>query len=301
MADQRAQGGLTLRKRPSGPTTAVATAAARMLQTRSSSSPARPPSPPAGAGPGAERPARTPAQGGHQRVGVALLVEAGMGATVQGLAGQLGAGEGGQGDHPDRRGAPAQLGDQVGALDPAATSRSRAAVSPPPGRAGSRRRGRRHRDPAAAPVAGHGHLARGVTVEDAGDALGGRLALRLAVGDQAARWPKRERPTSRTASGSTSTSASTSSSTPARCWRWPSTARPPAGPRPARSAPLPRPRRLGRRRAHLPQPPGPRRRRRPLDGRARHRGHPPGRLSRGRPGRPMIRRLVASAAGVGRA
>jgi len=30
---------------------------------------------------------------------------------------------------------------------------------------------------------------RGVTVEDA-DALGGRLALRLAVGDQAARWPE---------------------------------------------------------------------------------------------------------------
>jgi hypothetical protein len=29
----------------------------------------------------------------------------------------------------------------------------------------------------------------GVTVEDA-DALGGRLALRLAVGDQAARWPE---------------------------------------------------------------------------------------------------------------
>jgi hypothetical protein len=41
-----------------------------------------------------------------------------VGAPVQGLAGQLGGGEGGQGDHPDRRGAPAQLGDQVGALDP---------------------------------------------------------------------------------------------------------------------------------------------------------------------------------------
>jgi hypothetical protein len=112
---------------------------------------------------------------------------------------------------------------------------------------------------------------------------------------------RRGRPTSRTASGSTSTSASTWSSTPARCWRWPSTARPPTVPRRRGPRPLPRPGRLGRRRAHLPQPPGSRRRRRPLDGRARHRGHPPGRLSRGRPGRPMIRRLVASAAEVGRA
>src|SRR5512133_1453254 len=53
-----------------------------------------------------------------------------------------------------------------------------------------------------------------VTVEDA-EALGGRLALRLAVGDQAARWPVEGRSTSRTASASSSTSGSTWSSTPA--------------------------------------------------------------------------------------
>jgi hypothetical protein len=65
-----------------------------------------------------------------------------------------------------------------------------------PGRAGGGRRGRRHRDPAAAPVAGHGDLPRGH-----------RRGRR--------RLPRRR------------------------------------GPRP-----LPRPRRLGRRAAHLPQPPG---------------------------------------------
>lgn len=47
-----------------------------------------------------------------------------------------------------------------------------------------------------------------VTVEDAA-ALGGRLGLCLAVGDQTAHWPPEARPTSRTARSSTSTSAST--------------------------------------------------------------------------------------------
>ena len=41
-----------------------------------------------------------------------------MGAPLAGLARRLGAGEGRQGHHPDRRQAPAQFGDQVGAVGP---------------------------------------------------------------------------------------------------------------------------------------------------------------------------------------
>ena len=41
-----------------------------------------------------------------------------MGAPLAGPAPGLLAGEGGQGHHPDRRHAPAQLGDQVGAVGP---------------------------------------------------------------------------------------------------------------------------------------------------------------------------------------
>jgi hypothetical protein len=41
-----------------------------------------------------------------------------VGAPLAGLARRLGVGEGRQGHHPDRRQAPAQLGDQVGAVGP---------------------------------------------------------------------------------------------------------------------------------------------------------------------------------------
>ena len=110
---------LTLRKRPSGPTTAVATgAAARVLQTRSSSSAARPSSRGAGGGPPARRPARRPRAGSPP---------AGRGRRpCPGRRGRPGRGPGAAASAAKAERATtrtagarqAQLGDQVGAVDP---------------------------------------------------------------------------------------------------------------------------------------------------------------------------------------
>jgi hypothetical protein len=51
-------------------------------------------------------------------VRVGVLVEAGVGAEAEDPVAALAVGERRKGHHPDRRGAQAQLGDQVGAVDP---------------------------------------------------------------------------------------------------------------------------------------------------------------------------------------
>jgi hypothetical protein len=154
-----------------------------------------------------------------------------------------------------------------------------------------------------------------VTVEDA-DALGGGLALRLAVGDQAARWPeegavdvldgKRFQLDQRfdlvlnPSSVLTVTVAGEDvDGSPAGLVREPYLGLDDWAPAitPTAAAPPHRPRTPG-----APMPAS------ALDGRARHRGDHAGELKPGRgayrpgrPRRPMMRRLAASAAAVGRA